>query len=360
MRRNMTSRLISIRRGGAGFTLVEALIAFFILTLVSGGIYTILRSARIENAKTNARTAAANEANTLLKQIGMDLAAAASGSLKIDANGSFSVEHYVGSKNQRKKIRYDYQKPTLTRLHHDGTRHPVAAHLDQLLMQPKPDAPGQVVVKIVLALPIEGSSEPHKLEQTVLCVMREDATAPRDAHWRTVENINGVFNTYGDLMSTVKDDTNRIMQDIKSQVDSITQAALQAGNVGNLNLNPQEIVRQLRESIDKVKDNLINLDVQIGDMDPNGVLDIDYSWWARNISGKTDKMKDRGRAMRTALSNMKSAESMNWSQLESLAGSYRGDIRGSFRDLYNAKGDLFKAQKDLDQTMADVKAKFGL
>ncbi len=343
-----------------GFTLVEMMIAFALLTMVSAGIYVVLRGASNENNKTNARAAATNEATRLLKQINIDLANAASGSLQIKGDGSgFNLQIYQGDKNDRKPVQYVYNKPVLTR-NWQGTSHPVSDHLDALDLSLKPGAPGQVIVKVTLAVPIPGSGEPYKLEQTALCVMREDAYAVRDPHWREVNNIDGVFNTYGDLMSSVKDDTNRIMQDIKKQIDGITQSVKDAANLGDLSLNPRDIIRQLTDSVQKVKDNLTNLDDQIAGMAEDGVLDIDYSWWARNISGKTDKMKAKARDMRAALSQMKTDGQMNWGVLQAKAGGYGGSIRGSFKDMFAAKGDLFKAQKDLESTMADVKQKFGL
>lgn len=331
-------------------TLVEIMVAFFILGLISTTLYYVLKNASHKRAIVTCRQSAKRETTKILKLLESDLRQARLGSFKkIDEN---TIQIKVKKANSKKdtKLEYVYDKPFLKR-NFDGKQWIVSDNLTKFDISPVPDSPGQLVAEIETSYASGGlrEDEAQKNIQSQMIVMREDSAKQNDPYWRDVGNVSHFFKTQGSLLAGVKADAKQLVQDFTSEFENLAKDLdnMTAGQI-------RKAKEKLKASLGNINTKISEMDVKIDGLDSEAVFDMGKSGLSRlwgGVSGRTKRLKKKAGQIKTALKNMKTKGELNWGKISSIAGGDRDRLRKSVKEMYNAKSDIFEAGKSVVENM---------
>lgn len=171
-------------RANRGTTLIEILVAFFVMTILCGALYGIWSRASYTRNLTNARGVAKGEAETCLRQFERDIQMARAGTFKVDSGQiSMTITRKDADAFKPANITYTWSGPNLTR-DEDGKSHVLTTHLAQTVdkipggLAITTEAAGSGTVNIQIATEVipEGiKDQPQKHEQALLVTIREEA-----------------------------------------------------------------------------------------------------------------------------------------------------------------------------------------
>ncbi|MBF0545859.1 MAG: prepilin-type N-terminal cleavage/methylation domain-containing protein [Candidatus Riflebacteria bacterium] len=331
-----------------GITLVEVLVAFFILTLISGGIFFLLREASLKNSISEARSIAKQEAGKILSVMQHDFAQAKLGSIKVDEPGKIGLD--IDSGGRVEKIVYSWHSPKFYRTL-AGKEWLMSEHLENFLLTRQ--ATGQYIVELETKVRIDGltndSAQSHSQNQMI--VSREDSTSLIDPNWRDVGDVNGIMSTHGDLMGGIRDDMNMVSQNFTNELKKIKDDAASA-TVDQIMEKTEQIRSTLFKNIENINSKIENLDGQIANMAEEGIINITHKLFER-----TGRKKECAAKMRQILVGAKKSTDLKWDQIEAVANDYGygSEVQSSFKSIFQAKKDLFGAGSEVIKTLDDLK-----
>ncbi len=332
-----------------GFTLLELMVAFFILSLVSIPLYYLLKDAANKRALVTSRDYVKQEANKVFALLENDLSQARKGSFKQASDDVIEIKVRKPGKDEAEDVSlsYLYVKPDLIR-RFDGKQWVISRFVEEFEVSTVPDSPGRLVASLKLKAGFDGISEDEAPEysQEKLIVMREDSSEELDKYWRDVGDVNKFFATQGSIMAGVKEDAKKLVQDFTGEF-SAAAADINKMTVGEILKVRDELMRGLGE----IQNSMGKLDKDILDLSADAMFE-------RNWLGKmSDSKKNRAKKVREALAAMSSKGDMNWSKIKALGGS--GFKSGTVKEMFNAKSELFNSGQEIVKQLQEFKRNAG-
>ncbi|HOY66489.1 MAG TPA: prepilin-type N-terminal cleavage/methylation domain-containing protein [Candidatus Ozemobacteraceae bacterium] len=345
-----------------GFTLVEVMVATVVFALAAGGMYAFLRHGNLQSTRAYTRQAMVTQANIVLKAMQDDFRMAASASLKFDeSKGEVSLQQHRGG-DKLAQITYKWEKPRLLRkvvFDKSTSLRVLSTAMDAFSVETKPrpsisetdyaDTPEQVAIRLKLKAEIPGLPEALEHEQHAMATMREVSSVKNDPHWRDVGDMKGAFNTYGNLLNSIGEDSKLLVEDIsktlKSDLDRLEENVEEALNKPKANL--EETKRQLRNALTEIAQADLDLNSAIKDCEQN-MKDLPDDILERKV-GKigtwtANKGKTIDRIQRT-FSEMKTVEQMDYNKLKKAAGSF--ELKDTFKSIFDSKKDALVQRNKL-------------
>lgn len=328
-------------------TLIELMVAIFIMSMVSIPLYYLLKDSANKRAQVASRDFVKQEANKVLALLENDLSQARKGSFKQVSDDVIEIKVRKPGKDESKDVplSYLYVKPDLMR-RFEGKQWMVCRNVEAFDVATTPDGPGRLVVSLKVKAGFEGLKEEEEPEysQEKLIVMREDSSEELDKYWRDVGDVNKFFATQGSIMAGVKADAKKLVQDFTGEFAAagadITQ--MTAGKI-------LEVRDQLMRGLNEIKTAMGKLDDDILDLSADAMFKRN---WLGNMS---DSKKERAKNVREALAAMKNKGDLNWGRIKSLGGS--GFKTGTVKEMFNAKSELFNAGQKMVNELKDFKNK---
>ena len=331
-----------------GVTLVEMMVAIFILSIISVPLYYVLKDASHKRAIVACKDYAKQESNKILKILEDDLSQARRESFKQPSDDVFEIK-VRKSEEENASLRYFFAKPDLKRIY-DGKQWLVSDAVEEFSISTSPDAPGRVVVSLKTKAAFDGvkPEEAPELSMEKMIVMREDAAYEKDKHWRDVGDVNKFFASQGSLMGGIKEDSKKLVQDFTSEWEAA------GGDISNMTVGQLKKVKEdLFNGLKDVEDSIKGIDGDILDLDPKAMFDV-------GSDGKLSKsQKKRAKAVKEALANMKNKGDLNWQKVVSAGGGsgfWSSKMKtGAIKELYNAKSQLFNSGQEIVKQIDDFK-----
>ncbi len=316
----------------SGATLIEIMVGFFLFCLISLALYKITTNMQHTRALGEARATAQREVGLVMGILQKELSQAVFNSFQ-NPDGS-RISFKVNEGGRLEDLRYAYVSPKLTR-RFKGNARILSNHLDNFSVSKI--ATGQLMIEMRATVRVDGllPGEAQSYTQNQMVVMREDMASVNDPHWRDVGNVSGVFETHGDLMAGLEEDSTAVIEDVSAEARDLAAAARAEAEE-----KIEEIKAKFLENLRKIREKLGELDAQINDMNWRAVIGNENFWNSSRINGTTRAMKD-------ALTGMRKAGQMDYDRIRDLAESGGFRVKESFESMYNAKRDLFKAGRDI-------------
>lgn len=330
-----------------GMTLIEIMVAFFIMSLVSIPLYYLLKDSANKRALVASRDFIKQEANKVFALLENDLSQARKGTFKQVSDDVIEIKVRKPKKDETEDVplSYLYVKPDLIR-RFDGKQWLVSRNVEAFDVSTTPDGPGRLVVSLKVKAGFDGLKEEEEPEysQEKLIVMREDSSDELDKFWRDVGDVNKFFATQGSIMAGVKADAKKLVQDFSSEW-AAASADITKMTAGEILKVRDELMRGLGE----IKTAMGKLDKDILDLSADAMFKRN---WLGNMS---DSKKNRARNVREALAAMKNKGDLNWNTIKSLGGS--GFKSGTVKEMFNAKSELFNSGQQMVKQLQEFKSK---
>ena len=330
-----------------GMTLIEIMVAFFIMALVSVPLYYLLHDSANKRALVASRDYIKQEANKVLALLENDLSQARKGSFKQVSDDVIEIKVRKPGKDEDEDVplSYLYVQPDLIR-RFEGKQWLICRNVEDFSVNTTPDGPGRLVVSLKVKAGFDGIREGEEPEysQEKLIVMREDSSDELDKYWRDVGDVNKFFATQGSVMAGVKADAKKLVQDFTGEF-SAAAADITKMTAGEILKVRDELMRGLGE----IKTAMGKLDKDIRDLSADAMFKRN---WLGNMS---DSKKERAKNVREALAAMVNKGDLNWGKLKSLGGS--GFKTGTVKEMFNAKSELFNSGQQMVKQLQDFKAK---
>lgn len=332
-----------------GFTLVEMMVAIFILSLISVPLYYVLKDAGYKGALVACKDQAKQESNKVLKILENDLSQARRESFKQPSDDVFEIKVRKQGDDEDVSLRYFYAKPDLKRIF-DGKQWLVSNNVDEFNISTSPDAPGRLIVSLKTKAFFDGIKEGDapEVSQEKMIVMREDAAYEKDKHWRDVGDVNKFFASQGSLMGGVKEDAKQLVQDFTSEWSAA------GADVGNMTVGQlQRVKDDLFNGLKDVEDSIKGIDTDIIDLDPKAMFDV-------GSDGKLSKsQKNRAKAVKESLAAMKNKGDLDWNKVVNAGGGsgfWSSKMKtDAIKELYNAKSQLFNSGQEIVKQIDEFK-----
>ncbi len=330
-----------------GMTLIELMVAFFIMAIVSIPLYYLLKDSANKRAIVASKDFIKQEANKVLALLENDLSQARKGSFKQVSDDVIEIKVRKPGKDETKDVplSYLYVKPDLVR-RFEGKQWMVCRNVEAFDVATTPDGPGRLVVSLKVKAGFDGLKEEEEPEysQEKLIVMREDSSDELDKFWRDVGDVNKFFATQGSIMAGVKADAKKLVQDFTGEF-----AAAGA-----------DITKMTAGEILKVRDELMNglkeIKTAMGKLDTDILgLSADAMFKRNWLGNMSDSKKERAKNVREALAAMTQKGDLNWNKLKALGGS--GFKSGTVKEMFNAKSELFNSGQQIVNQLKDFKSK---
>jgi hypothetical protein len=333
-----------------GITLVEILVAFFILSLISTTFYYILKTASHKRAVITCREEAKREVGKILKILTNDLQQARLDSFENVDDEIIRIKVRKPDSDKDVKLEYHYQKPFLRRKFM-GKVWMISENLEKFSVEKIPDSPGQLIVEVKSAFAFDGlkqdEAQIHEMSQMI--VMREDAARATDPHWRDVGSVSQFFKTQGDLLAGIKSDAKQVVQEVGNEFENMAED-IKEMTIGQI----EQAKIKLKSSLKNVENKILDIDTKIADLDPEAIFDMGSSGFSRvwgGVSGRTKRLKKKAKKIKKALQDMKKKGEMNWSKIRSIAGGDKDRLRRTAKELFTAKSDIFNAGSEIIKSM---------
>lgn len=333
-------------------TLVEILVAFFILALISTSLYFILSESSYRRAKTAARDAAKNEITKVLKILDNDLQQARYGSFEEVTDQVIRIKVRREDKPDKdEKLEYHYTRPFLRRKL-GNKEWLISSNLSSFRISSVYESPGQLLADIETSFAFDGlrPEDAQSQSMTQVIIMREDASRENDPHWRDVGSVSHFFQTQGSLLAGVREDANRLFEDIAGEFSSLTDD-LRDMTVGQL----EQAKLKLKDSLNNIGSKLDEVDDRVAGLNGDGVFKINHGGFlGTGIGSNKKKLNKKADKIKTALNNMKNKNDMDWGAIIRIAGKDAGKMRSTTRELFNAKSDMFNAGQEIIKNMQSL------
>lgn len=332
-------------------TLIELMVAIFILSLISIPMYYLLKDSANKRALVASRDFIKQEANKVLAILENDLSQARKGSFKQVSDDVISIKVRKPGKKEDEDVplSYLYVKPDLIR-RFEGKQWLVCRNVEEFAVNPAIDGAGRLVVSLKVKAGFDGIREGEEPEysQEKLIVMREDSSEELDKFWRDVGDVNKFFATQGSLMAGVKADAKKLVQDFTGEF-AAAGADISKMTVGEILKVRDELMKGLKD----IQSSMAKLDTDILGLSADALFD-------RNWLGKmSDSKKEKAKRVREALAGMKNKGDLDWKKLVSLGGSgglfSSGMKTGTLKEMYNAKSELFNSGQQIVKQLEDFK-----
>lgn len=333
-----------------GLTLLEILVASFLLSLVSVPLYFLMKDAANKQAMVASRDHIKNEANKVLKILENDLSQARKGSFKQASDDVVEIKVRKPGNNSADDVSlsYLYVKPDLIR-RFQGQQWMVSRSVEEFDVSTTPEA-GRLVVSLKMKAQMDGvdASKAPELSQEKLIVMREDSSEELDKYWRDVGDVNKFFATQGSIMAGVKADAKKLVQDFTGEFADMLS------DVGGMTIGQLSKVRdELFKGLKDVEGQLTSIDKDILDLDPKALYDT-------GCDGKLSKsQKENAQKVKEALAGMDTKGKMDWNKIKSIGGSgglfSSGMKTTAIKEMFNAKSEIFNAGQQMVQQMEEFK-----
>ncbi|MBI3038923.1 type II secretion system protein [bacterium] len=352
------------------FTLVEIIIAILIFSLVSVGMYSFIRTANKQSTKAYSRQDLVNQANSLLKLMQDDFRTTASASLNILENGGeVKLQQHLG--NKLATIVYNWQKPKLWRkvtYDNQTTLHVFSNNLESFSVEKKlrPSGPGgnkeidntpeQVVIRLGLTVPVPGSPAPLSHEQHAMATMREVSSLKYDPHWRDVGNMQGAFNAYGNLLKSIGEDANLLVEDVTKSIEKTVKDAEKAANdaLNQPKANLEATKVQLNNALKEIEKGKLDVDSALKNLEenmknlPEDIFERKFSSPSTWLASKEDALK----RVQNTFAAMKTPDQMDFKKLENAADPFHLD--SSFADFVKSKKESVEQRMSMDTNKQKV------
>lgn len=334
-----------------GMTLIELMVAFFILAVLSVPMYFLLKESANKRALVASRDFVKQEANKVLKILESDLSQARKGTFKQASDDVISIKvRKSGSKKEEDvALSYLYVKPDLIR-RFEGKQWVICRNVEEFGVAPAIDGVGRLVVSLKVKAGFDGIKEGEEPEysQEKLIVMHEDSSEELDKYWRDVGDVSKFFATQGSIMAGVKADAKQLVQDFSSEW-SAAGADISNMTIGQL----QKVKDDLFKGLKDVETSITKLDKDILELDSKAMFDV-------GCDGKlSDSEKDRANAVKQALANMTEKGDLSWEKVVSAGGGggfLSSNMKtGAIKEFYNAKAQLFNSGQEIVNQIDDFK-----
>lgn len=330
-----------------GITLVEMMVATFILSMISVPLYYVLKDASHKKAIVACKDYIKQESNKILKILESDLSQARRDSFKQPSDDVFEINVRKEGADKDTSLRYVYIAPDLKR-QFDGREWLISKNVEEFSITTSPDAPGRLVVSLKTKAWFDGVKEKEApvLSQEKMIVMREDAAFEKDKHWRDVGDVNKFFATQGSLMAGVKSDAKKLVQDFTSEWKD-AGADLNSMTVGQLKKVKEDLFNGLKD----VEKSIKGIDDDIIELDSKALFDV-------GCDGKLSKsQKRRAKKVKETLAAMDTKDKMDWNKVKEAGGGSSffssGMKTDAIKELYNAKMELFNSGQEIVKQIDD-------
>lgn len=203
----------ALARKSGGFSLIEVLVAFVILILLSGALYRLLNSARHTTSSTIAKGEVKGMVEIILRAMERDISTSHAVVTAV-GNGKFSIDRSfqllpvgwpVGGctmlvpeivpetkKTTYKRVEYLYEaeKRTLIRNDASGSRRILCENVDMLVFHEATNTSPLIDVEVKVSLIPPGSKVPQFHHQKLVINIRQAREANLDPRWREPSEIN--------------------------------------------------------------------------------------------------------------------------------------------------------------------------
>ena len=345
-------------RRSIGMTLTEILVALFIFTGFTGGVYYMLKEVNHKRAMGEARSQAMKEAGMILSTMQQDFAAAKLGSFKNldEVKPAFKVG--VGKVGQEVGVGYEFQKPYLTRKF-GAWIWTVGKHIEDLKIS-KDVATGQVLIEVTTSVTLDGlrQDQAQKHTQSMMVVMRADNSSMNDPHWRDVGEATGLIDVKGSIMQGLGQDAEDFFGNAADELGAAVGDPAGVGMAAGMGV--EGVKAKLADQYQKILSQLSSLDTRIAGTDPRGIMKYPEGWEKITYAGHD--MGGCGNAMKNCLSNMKTKSSMNIDTIKGIARSYgySNRVRDTIQSLYDAKKSLFEAGSQLLENITKFEKQYNV
>ncbi|GAB4279653.1 MAG: hypothetical protein Kow0029_23730 [Candidatus Rifleibacteriota bacterium] len=331
-----------------GVTLIEILVATFILSIISVPLYYVMKDASHKRAIIACKDYVKQESNKILKILENDLSQARRNSFKQPSDNVYEIKVQKDAEHDA-ALRYVYVAPDLMR-QYDGKQWLISRNVTEFNISTTPDAPGRLVVSLKTKANFDGvkDDEAPQLSQEKMIVMREDAAFENDKHWRDVGDVNKFFATQGSLMAGVKSDAKKLVQDFTGEfADAV--ADINSMTIGQL----QKVKDDLMGGLKDVEESISSIDKDILDLDPKALYDTDC------MGNLSKSEKRRAKAVKEALAAMDTKDKMDWNKIKEIGGGSSFFSSGmkteAIKEMYNAKMQLFESGQEIVKQIDDFK-----
>ena len=336
-----------------GLTLIEILVVMVIFTILSGGIYYLLKEMNVKRAIGEARMTAQREAGKILSQMQKDFAGAKQGTFNaLDVN-NISFKMGVGKVGQEATVSYEYKKPYLTRKLNNTMQWIMAQNLDQLNVS-KQVATGQLLLEVKTKVAIDGLTidRAQSHEQNMVVVMRAASSIENDPHWRDVGDSAGVFTTSGSLINGAGQDWEHLFENAQNQLGELVNNPVGVDLAAGV--PKPDIGAKLAESYNKILTQLDALNQQIISCGEAGIMET--HWY--DVNPTKSRENEIAREMRLALYNQNTRSTMNFDPIRALAlnGGCGSRVKETLPSMYNGKVSLMNAGYNLLQNIEKARA----
>ena len=329
-----------------GITLMEIMITMGILAIISIPLYYILADSNRQANLVMARDAIKQESNKILKILETDLTQARKGTYKEESNGDICIKVRKDQKHDAElKYSFDKSNHKLSRYYEgDGKSWKIVSNkVDNFEVTKAIDeTPGKMTIHLVMKSNLPGlkNDEQPLYEQNKIIVMMEDATEENDPYWREVGDINSFFQSEGNLLAGLKEDSEKMIQDLAS----VWEQAL--GDIKKMSIDELlETKNRLQNSLNDLKDNINEINQQIKDLDWEALYDSGF------LGIGNGRKKRKANRVKELVSGYKSLEEMNWNQVKSTGSGMKEE---AIKAMFDSKVELFKGQNDILSNISKV------
>lgn len=327
-------------------TLVEILIAFFILSLISGSLYYLLHSASYRQSLVACRDEAKRETEKIFALVQSDFQQAMLNSFERVNDNRIKIDVRTQREpDQGETLEYIFTKPFLRR-RLANTEWLVSENVSEFDLRTQPETPGHLVVRIESSVAFDSvrpeDAQKNRISQVV--IMREDASFGQDPHWRDTGAVSSFFQTQGSLLAGVKENAQRLFEDISAEFSELN-ADLQEMTVGQI----QQMGDQIRGALNNVDTKMLELDETIADIDNEAIFNFGSSVVGRRL--RRGRLNRKAREIKDAFAEMQNKNDMDWGRIVRIAGTDMGRLRDTTSELYNAKQEFFDAGHEIVSTM---------
>ncbi|NLI78065.1 MAG: prepilin-type N-terminal cleavage/methylation domain-containing protein [Candidatus Riflebacteria bacterium] len=324
-------------RTRAGVTLIEILVALFILTGVSGAIYFLVRDAGYRRGLALSRTQAQADAVKIFKALQEDLTRARAGTYAVldVAAPEFGITLPEGPAT----VAYRYEPPRLVRTStapNQMRELTLSENLERFALTKSLGHPGQILVEIVTCVKMDGmtDAQAQRFTQNQVITMRADASQQFDSHWVDTGQFAAESAAQGSVIAGVAADTQADVENISVSSEFAAASAQQ------IEEKIQEIVGKLRE----IAGNLDEINRNIADVPPRKLI---YDPGRGSIEDFQQQVI-AGQEVKAAYVNMNTRSSLRWDRFPAIAHNRgRRDVSGEFQSFYNGKARMFDSGKKL-------------
>lgn len=355
----------------SGFTLIEVAMAILVFSVVMGGMYSFLTQAGKASSKSNSRQDLVTQSNIMMKQLQDDFRVTQLATVTLNPDqGTIQLMSKINSKDA--KVTYTWKKPTLVRKsEYEGkvTVHQFTDSMEAFSVEKKPrpstDEAGslnaadeQMVIRMELSSWVPGTSKPITHEQHAMATMRQASSLKYDPHWRNVGDMKGAFSAYGNLLDSLTQDSQLLVEDVAKTTESLVKDAENTANdaLNNNLTNLKQAKDQVAGALKDLKKGKLDLDTSLDDM-TNNLKSLPTDIFKREakkpgtwLGSKSDALK----RVQDAFVNMKTVEDCKIEKLRDAAKPFK--LNDAFDSFLKSKKEALQNKVKMNNQEASLTA----